>query len=550
MKQSNILLIPLLLILSSFLSANNAIISPRIVGGHNSAEGDWPWMVSVNAGGFICGGTLIDNKTILTAAHCLFDNSIPMLSSEVTVTVGEYNKDSIPATPTSNIIKMSIHNDYQPDNYSSSNDIALLHLANPINHITPIALLDSNTTSKVVAGGYKTTTMGWGSTVGYSPTQQQVASRVTSILQDVELPLQTDEKCAKKLNAKYDKFSMVCAAPDEGGKDSCQGDSGGPLIYNHNGNWKQIGIISWGYGCASADYPGVYTRISSYTDWIIKHSKNLFIRNRLNYPYTPVHSTSTQTLLITNYTQEFAQISLTLSGSDQFLYNPATCDTIAPGSTCSLMITYAPNTTDIAQATINIDHDIEGLATLTSTFTATPVVDSSILANKVGFANSNIHWFTGGHALWNTQKNSKTLQTTQINDNQEALLMALITGKGSLNFEWAVSSEAGFDDFEFIVNGEVIDKISGKVNFKAYSYFLKQNVNEVIWRYKKDSASASGNDQAFLKKVTFGTITKPEIITKPETTIVNTSGGGGGGSLLFILLIPSLFMRKYYAQKT
>lgn len=532
MKKFNRALIPLLLLQSPLLMANDDI-STRIVGGVDSIEGKWPWVVSVNAGGFVCGGSLINSNTVLTAAHCLFNSGIPILSSAVKV--GEYDKKSTPATATTNIINISVHENYDPSDNASGDDIALLHLDTPINDVTPITLLDANNTTLAVASEYSVTAMGWGSTVGYSP-GQEVVPALSNILKEVELPLQTDAACSTNLGANYDPITMICAAPALGGKDSCQGDSGGPLVYHHAGRWKQIGIVSWGAGCASAGNPGVYTRVANYASWITAVTSNLYLKNKLDYPYTPINATSTQTLLIANNAAETANITLALSGSDKFSYTQGTCDTILAGTTCPLVITYTPTETGISQATISIDSDLTDAVTLTSSFTGVPVSDISAIAEQANFVSSNTQWFTGGDAEWALQKNSTVLQTATITDNQETVLIAEITGTGMLSFEWAVSSEANFNYLSLIINGRNINRISGISEFQAFSYPLTENTNEVIWRYTKDESASNGSDQGFVTKVTF----------EP----VSVSNSGGGGSLLFIFFMPLLLLRKICTRKT
>jgi secreted trypsin-like serine protease len=535
MKKLNRVLIPLMLLQSPLLMANDDI-STRIVGGEDSVEGKWPWVVSVNAGGFVCGGSLINSNTVLTAAHCLFNSGTPILSSAVTVKVGEYDKKSTPATATTNIINISVHENYDPSNSVSSNDIALLHLATPITEVTPITILDAVKTASAVESEDTVTAMGWGSTVDYSP-GQEVQGAFPNILQEVELPLQTDTACTTNAGANFDPTTMICAAPALGGKDSCQGDSGGPLVYNHAGSWKQIGIVSWGAGCASAGNPGVYTRLANYSSWIASVANKLSIGNKLNYPYTPINNTSTQTLQIANNAAETANVTLALSGSDTFSYTQGTCDTILAGTTCPLVITYAPTTTGISQATLSIDSDLADAATLTSSFTGVPVSDISAIAEQANFVSSNTQWFTGGDADWALQENSTILQTATITDNQETVLIAEIMGTGMLSFEWAVSSEENFDYLSLIINGRNINRISGSGEFQAFSYLLTKNTNQVIWRYTKDESEGDGSDQGFVTKVNF------------EPVSVSNSGGGGG-SLLFIFFMPLLLLRKIFTRKT
>ena len=89
-----------------------------------------------------------------------------------------------------------------------------------------------------------------------------------SILQKVTVPFVDEATCKDAYGSSSITDGMICAGRK--GKDSCQGDSGGPMV---NMNGEQVGIVSWGYGCAAAGYPGVYTRVSNYASWIENHSR-------------------------------------------------------------------------------------------------------------------------------------------------------------------------------------------------------------------------------------------------------------------------------------
>jgi secreted trypsin-like serine protease len=547
MKKINTLLITLLFLRSSFILANNDFISTRVVGGQQSEESDWPWMVSIsseisNQYIYTCAGTLINNSTVLTAAHCLFDeDGAYIANANITVSVGEYNKNSRPLTATSNVIKKDIHENYDPSNVASGDDIALLHLETPVFNITPVKLLDVDSLLKAIDQQSNVTTIGWGSTNAYEP-EEIVTPTYPTILNDVILPLQTDEMCSKNLGNSYNSSKMICAAPEKGGEGACQGDSGGPLVFNDQGTWKQLGIVSWGAGCASAGHPDVYTRISNYTDWIDLRLSALLINNQLTFPYIQANSNSTQALLISNNTEEEAQLSFAISGSNRFTYEVGSCDVIAPKTTCSLNITYTSTTAEVSLATLTVETNLPTSTDFSTLLNATTIADISDIANQANFPNSNSQWFTGGDAPWNILTNSEILQSQKINHSQESVLIATFTSNGRLAFDWAVNSELGYDLLDVNINGQLIDSISGSTDYKTQSYFLGKALNTVIWRYKKDETITRGTDLASIRKVTFETMTQAEF--NPPTN----SNGGGGGSLFFIFSIPFLLIRRYYTK--
>uniref|UniRef100_A0A3P9J272 Peptidase S1 domain-containing protein n=1 Tax=Oryzias latipes TaxID=8090 RepID=A0A3P9J272_ORYLA len=232
-------------------------LNTRIVGGQDAPAGFWPWQVSLQRSSHFCGGSLINNQWVLTAAHC-FPSTNP---SGVTVHLGLQSlQGSNPNAVSRSIVKIIIH-----PGYSSStleNDITLLMLASPVNfndHIAPVCLAAASST---FYSGTNTWVTGWGN-IGSG-----VSLPAPQNLQEVQIPIVGNRRCKCSYGASSITDNMVCAGLLEGGKDSCQGDSGGPLVIKQNNLWIQAGIVSFGEGCAKPDYPGVYTRVSQYQTWI------------------------------------------------------------------------------------------------------------------------------------------------------------------------------------------------------------------------------------------------------------------------------------------
>ncbi len=237
--------------------------SGRIVGGYEAEPGAWPWMAALVSSsedslyyGQFCGGTLIHPSWVVTAAHCV--ESVSPESVDVVLGVHDLAND------TGDRIKVRriIINPYY-DSLSVDSDIALLELERNASQ-KPLSLIASQSSLE----GEDSTIIGWGVT---DPGAYEAPER----LQEVSVPIISDETCREAYGESEITDNMLCAGDAEGGKDTCWGDSGGPLMVRENGDWKLAGITSWGEGCAIPGYYGVYTRVSNFRDFIGKYVSNI-----------------------------------------------------------------------------------------------------------------------------------------------------------------------------------------------------------------------------------------------------------------------------------
>ncbi|XP_038672809.1 coagulation factor X [Scyliorhinus canicula] len=239
------------------LNYTDAAIRTRIVGGNLCRRGFCPWQVLItneNDYGF-CGGTLINSRWVVTAAHC-FDTVLPH-----SVIAGEFDKLQTEIWEEKVLVKkFLLHPRYDPVIYD--NDIALLYLNQPVNFsisIAPICLPNENLGRLLLQDGKLGTVSGWGLTFE--------RGRSSRFLRRVQLPYVEQETCIKSTNLSV-TGNMFCAGFKDDTMDSCRGDSGGPYAVLYRQIWYLIGVISWGEGCATKGKYGMYTRVPGYLSWI------------------------------------------------------------------------------------------------------------------------------------------------------------------------------------------------------------------------------------------------------------------------------------------
>lgn len=228
-------------------------IDAKIVGGVEASVGEFPYIVSLQrSGSHFCGGSLIKQNWVLTAAHCVqgkIDKVIIGLHDRTDQKNAEVIKPS----------KIVAHPKY--NSTTTDYDFALIQLSSNSKY-TPVKInIDEIDIPEKDAGEIISTTAGWGTT-------SEGASTLPKMLQKVDVPLVTHNACDKAYSNKITD-RMICAGLDAGGKDSCQGDSGGPLIVKDvNNEPNLVGVVSWGYGCARPNLYGVYSKVNSVHAWI------------------------------------------------------------------------------------------------------------------------------------------------------------------------------------------------------------------------------------------------------------------------------------------
>ena len=251
-------------------------IQNRIVGGSDMNISQAPATVALinnpalaSTGSFyqaqFCGGTVIGTRWVLTAAHCLFNNGSVIPAGSISILMGSTDLEA-PVNQAVGVTRVITHEQYDPT--IPVNDIALLEIEYDA-LVTP-ASIDTQT----ITLNDNALISGWGALNMGSQTQQQF---FPTTLQGAFVRMIPGDQCGTLFPAYAGQVnsSNLCAGVPEGGIDSCQGDSGGPLYRYEAGATsatRLTGVVSWGYGCALADAPGVYTRVSAFTDWITANS--------------------------------------------------------------------------------------------------------------------------------------------------------------------------------------------------------------------------------------------------------------------------------------
>uniref|UniRef100_A0A452SYH9 Serine protease 22 n=1 Tax=Ursus maritimus TaxID=29073 RepID=A0A452SYH9_URSMA len=273
-------------VLSTFLpspACTRSLSSPqqlnRIVGGEDSTDAEWPWVVSIQKNGtHHCAGTLLTSRWVVTAAHCFKGYVDP---SKWTAQIGELS-----SRPSSWKVWNFYHRYrvkdiiiYPQFGGTSLKDIALLKLSSSVTYnkyIQPICVLTSSSE-------FQNRTDCW--VTGWGDIQEDQALRSPYVLQEVPVSIVDSSRCDYALQQpsflSNDLNDMICAGSEDGSRDKRRlAPFRGPLACEKKGLWIQVGIVSWGSGCGRPNRPGVYTNVSRHFNWI----RTLLARSGVHRP--------------------------------------------------------------------------------------------------------------------------------------------------------------------------------------------------------------------------------------------------------------------------
>jgi secreted trypsin-like serine protease len=242
----------------------------EIIGGTAVPNGKYPFvaaLLNVNSGPTpfdqqFCGGALIDQDSVLTAAHCVTDDTGALVpAGPLRVTIGRTVLDS-PQGQQRRVARIFPHPRY--NGTSITYDAAVLKLSKPVSGIAPVKLATA-AQNNLEQPGRQGTVAGWGNTIQQPPPPTTTSAPppvFPNRMRAAQVPLVSDTQAQQILNLNFVPRLMVAAG--RAGKDSCQGDSGGPMFARRAaGGYTQIGVTSFGLGCGAPGYPGVYAEVNN-----------------------------------------------------------------------------------------------------------------------------------------------------------------------------------------------------------------------------------------------------------------------------------------------
>ncbi|XP_077647017.1 uncharacterized protein LOC110478744 [Lonchura striata] len=238
-------------------SGKTPYVDTRIVGGDECLPGQCPWQAVLlnEEGEEFCGGTILNENFILTAAHCINQ------TKEIKVVVGEVDREKKEQSESMHTVdKIIVHSKFDAETYD--NDIALLKLKEPVRfseYVIPACLPKADFANEVLMKQKSGRVSGFGREYDGGPLPKK--------LKVLALPFVNRTTCKQSTSFVVTE-NMFCAGYDTEQKDACQGDSGGPHVTRYKDTYFVTGIVSWGEGCARKGKYGVYTKLSRFLRWV------------------------------------------------------------------------------------------------------------------------------------------------------------------------------------------------------------------------------------------------------------------------------------------
>ena len=510
----------------------------RIIGGQPAKINEHPWMVALidtRDDLQFCGGSLIAEDWVMTAAHCLDG----MRNSDLKILLGS-------ASLTNRLAgrEVAVSGIFMHEDYFDEHDIALVRLAEPVTQTyIPMA---SRSLDDSLPEGTDLVTSGWGLT------STGANAAASNDLLEVEIQLSNRQQCIDNYRETDNvdiTDEMICAGSTTELKDSCSGDSGGPLTYrDDSGSVHLLGVVSFGSleeGCASLTHPGIYTRVSRYDSWIDGVMNGFApVNTRVNLGGVGESLSVMANIEVVNNGDTAAVLQGTaLSGDAAFRIVQDNCEqqTVAAGETCEVTVELNSQVAGDKNAELHFDFGDR----------SSHVKLSALVLPEVNLGealdNNTLTWFSGGASPWRAQNSSNvTGQSEAVTGNagdlELSVLSTAVTGPGELSFRWRVSSEQDYDFLNFRINGETIERISGEQPYVSINYSLPEGSYIIEWSYEKDESLSAGDNRGYLDDVQYtgqpgsgdsddnSTDSPDDSSSDGNSSNDNSTGGSGDGS--------------------
>ncbi|WP_202933329.1 S1 family serine peptidase [Vibrio navarrensis] len=499
-------------------------VEERIIGGEVAQAGAWPTMAvlyradaeSVYKGRF-CGGNYIGNGYVVTAAHCVHHSQASSL--KVAIGLTELSQAGMQGV-IADVERIYVHEAYNA--VTSRFDIAILQLKTKPN-ISGAALANQSYFDSL-GPGEELTVIGWGNrAVTGNPDYPNA-------LHQVNVPLVDSDAC-RALGNGYQNVGddAFCAGYAQGGKDSCQGDSGGPIWAVGNSSKIQVGVVSWGNGCAQTNAYGVYANVGNLFSWVKSRTAGVDFTQYHDLGYVEFSDIAHEFVVSNNSTQTIT-FNLKSNSGVTILDDQCSAVPLNNGERCVIKGIIGVNSakSTSAQLTMQSDSNLVPEIKMEVAYTGIALAANDV-ASLFSMANSGVF---SSEKPWST--NNGTIQSAAITHGEESTLVVKGLEKGYLSFNYSVDSEEKYDGLKVYVNGKKKAFFSGNNVIGTETLTLDQASNEVSFVSMKDEEVTEGSDIATLSNLKFSTSNNA------------SSGSSSGGSLGFIglALLAGLLRRR------
>jgi secreted trypsin-like serine protease len=505
---------------------------PRIIDGTNASTSDWNYIAALvyknqdAYEGQFCGGSLINERYVLTAAHCV--DGLQEQGLDVIVGINNLNNASFEGvrTPVKSIF---VHHWYEAS--TLNHDLAILELAEAVssNIATPVATAVDRT-RPYLADGTSLKVAGWGST-----TPEYGNPTSPAILQELTVPLVNQTICSQTFAGIEDSVHAVnfCAGTPIEGYDSCRGDSGGPIIIEDTG--VQLGLVSWGSTrCGEQNTYGVYTNLSPYESWIEQTSGGLSYRNYEYKGFVDL-GTYTHTFELTNYSNEIISFngnttfaSLTYENTSEVVSDGCAAKaSLARNESCVITVRYSVSSYGAKSYSLMVDYN-QGYGTQAEfkiELEAALVGDRS-LADVLNLNQVNVYTDDNPWTLYG----SNGVRSATINHSEKSTLILDGISSGIYEFDVRLATESYSDLLYLYVNDEPQGGVSGEKSF-THEVTLPYQSNRIKFVYQKDGSIDVSEDAVYVTN-----FRQAGTVTNDNTSTGSESGGGSLGWLSLALL--------------